>query len=352
MKENARRNSVGMNLLSVFLMLLLSVDVYGVSNVKLTLLSVDSLPNIKTLVNMQVVGKRLYVTYENPKRWGSQLLRTYWLDEASSSLKMEYEYFRDPAKSNGIDYPILVQDSLDSVSVMDRTYPLVYNLDMKRHTMKNTHKFVFSAKSRVPYAMALNVPFAYRKSDAEFYFVGRQPNMGVQAVYKSFSDSTATRVEEVEPLLYTKKYPAWTTNLGKQTFNKHTHVLVHGFYIYPAMQYVDLEGKQNRIVKLAEPNWKSLKPVSADVWDVNLIQIKDVTSSESYVYALWWNKTHQSMALLRKQNKAACKLVVLDWTGNIKNTYMVPRYMSNIVALDNSKLIGSDGKKFWLITLE
>ena len=187
------------SLFSVFFMLLLSVDVYGASNIKFTLLSVDSLPNIKILVNMQVVGKKLYVTYESPKRWGAQLLRTYCVDEASHALKMEYEYFRDPARSNGIDYPILVQDSLDDLCVMDRTYPLVYNLDMEKHTMKNTHKFVFSAKSKVPYAMALNVPFAYRKSDKEFYFVGRQPNMGIQAVYTSILDTISTCVGEVAP---------------------------------------------------------------------------------------------------------------------------------------------------------
>lgn len=352
MKKNARQNNVSISFFAVFLMLLFSVDVYGVSNIKFTLLAVDSLPNIKTLVNMQVMGKKLYVTYENPKRWGAQLLRTYWVDESSRSLRMEYEYFRDPAKSNGIDYPILVQDSLDNLCVMDRTYPLVYNLDVEKHTMKNTHKFVFSTKSKVPYAMAMNVPFAYCKSDEEFYFVGRQPNMGIQAVYKSILDSISTSVEEVAPLIYTKKYSAWTTNFGKQTFNKRADVLVHGFYIYPAIQYVSLDEKQSYIVKLAEPNWKTIKPISADVWDVNLMQVKDVASSETYVYALWWNKTQQSMTLLRKRNKATCKLVVLDWAGNIKNTYVVPKYLSNIVALDDGKLIGSDGKKFWLISLE
>ena len=127
--------------------------------------------------------------------------------------------------------------------------------------------------------------------------------------------------------------------------------MVHCFYIYPAVQYVSLDERKSYIVKLAEPNWKTIKPLSADVWAINLMQVKDVTSSETYVYALWWNKTQQSMTLLHKQNKASCKLVVLDWTGNIKNTYVVPKYMSNIVALSDGKLIGSDGKKFWLITL-
>ena len=60
MKKNVRLNKVSMrSLFSVFFMLLLSVDVYGASNIKFTLLSVDSLPNIKILVNMQVVGKKL-----------------------------------------------------------------------------------------------------------------------------------------------------------------------------------------------------------------------------------------------------------------------------------------------------
>ena len=54
MKKYVRLNKVSMrSLFSVFFMLLLSVDVYGASNIKFTLLSVDSLPNIKNLVNMQ-----------------------------------------------------------------------------------------------------------------------------------------------------------------------------------------------------------------------------------------------------------------------------------------------------------
>lgn len=57
------------------------------------------------------------------------------------------------------------------------------------------------------------------------------------------------------------------------------------------------------------------------------------------------------MTALRKQRKAECKLVVLDWNGSIKRIYRIPRYLSNVAALVDGKLIGSDGKKFWLITL-
>lgn len=339
---------------SVLLVVVLSlgcVNVWGQEHVKFTLLKVDSVPAIKAIGNMQIVGNRFCITYEEPKRWGSQLLRTYVVDETSQSLKFEHEYFRNPATGNGIDYPVLFQGNLGNVFVMDRTYPLVYQIDLEKHVMQNTHKFVFSAKSKVPYAMALNVPFAYRKSDKEFYFVGRQPNMGIQAVYTSILDTISTCVGEVAPLLYTKKYPAWTTNFGKQTFNKRARVLVHGFYLYPAIQYVNLDTKQSYTVKIAEPNWKRLKPLAADVWDKNLMQIKDITSTNTYVYALWWNKSQQNMTILRKQRKAECKLVVLDWNGSIKRIYRIPRYLSNVAALVDGKLIGSDGKKFWLITL-
>lgn len=339
----------------VLLLLMLSlvnINALCQNNARLTLLKVDSIPTMKIMTNTQVVGNRFCITYEAPKRWGSQLMRTYFMDEGTMSLRFEHEYFRNPATSNGIDYPILFQDSIGDAFVMDCTYPLVYKLDLNKHTMQNTHKFVFSAKSKVPYAMALNVPFACSKSENEYYFVGRQPKMGIQAVYNSVSDSAATYVKEVAPLVYTKKYPAWTTNFGKQTFNKHTNVLAHGFYLYPAIQYINLKTGQSNIIKIAEPNWKRLKPIVADVWSENLMQIKDIASSESYVYALWWNKTQQSMAALRKQNKANCKLVVLDWNGKIKKTYTIKRYLTNVVTLEDGKLIGSDGKSFWLITLE
>ncbi len=327
------------------------VNVLAVNNARLTLLKVDSMPKVKAMVNLQVVGKRLCMVYEMPNRWGAQLVRTFSVDESQGTLKYEYEYFRNPAKSNGIDYPVIFQDRLDNTYVIDRTYPLVYSVDMDKHTMQNTHHFVFSNKAKVPYAMALNVQFAYRLSDSAFAFVGRQPKMGAQAVFKSFLDSASVRVEEVAPIVYTKKYPAWTTNFGRQTFDRRTDVLVHGFYLYPAVQYVNLKTKQSRVIKIAEPNWKRLKPLSPDVWGENLMQIKDVTSTDTNVYALWWNKSQSSMEVLRKQGKASCKIVVLDWDGNIKTMYTVNKSLTNIVACADGKLIGSDGKNFWLITL-
>ena len=163
------------SVLLVVVLSLVCINVWGQDNVKFTLLKVDSVPAIKAIENMQIVGNRFCITYEEPKRWGSQLLRTYVVDETSQSLKFEHEYFRNPATSNGIDYPVLFQGNLGNAFVMDRTYPLVYQIDLEKHVMQNTHKFVFSAKSKVPYGMALNVPFAYRKSDMEFCFVGRQP---------------------------------------------------------------------------------------------------------------------------------------------------------------------------------
>ncbi len=355
MKYNKERDYICKRLQAVVLFVVLSlwsVSAFAVCVGKLTRLKVDSVADVKMLVDLKVVGQRLCVTYESPKRWGSQLLRVYRIDESSGLLQFENEYFRNPATSNGIDYPVLFQDSIGLTYVMERTYPLVYNIDLEKHVMQNTHRFIFTAKSKVPYAMALNVPFAYRSSEQEYYFVGRQPQKGVQAVYKSKSDTTTVFVEEIAQLVFSKKFPAWTINFGKQTVGANQHVIAHGFYLYPAIQYVNLDTKQSYVVKLAEPNWKRLKPQVADVWEENVMQIKDVSSSKSYVYALWWNKSRQNMETLRKQNKATCKIVTLDWEGNVKKTCIVNKYIDSIVALADGKLIGSDGKKYWLITLE
>lgn len=355
MKYKKEKNNISTHLQLVVFFVILSlwsVCAFAEGLAKLTPLKVDSVADVKMLVNLKVVGKRLCVTYESPKRWGTQLLRVYRIDESSGLLMFETEYFRNPAKSNGIDYPVLFQDSLGATYVMDCTYPLVYNIDLEKHVMQNTHKFVFTDKAKVPYPMALNVSFAYRSSELEYYFVGRQPKRGVQAVYKSKSDTTSVFVEEIAQLVFSKKYPAWTTNFGKQTVGVMQHVIAHGFYLYPAIQYVNLDTKQSYVVKLAEPNWKRLKPLTADVWEENIVQIKDISSSKNYVYALWWNKSLQNMETLRKQNKAACKIVTLDWDGDVKKIYYINRYMVSIVALDDGKLIGTDGKKYWLITLE
>lgn len=336
------------------LLLLLAVsDSFAVNagQVRIVPFKLDSVPNAKTVQNMWVVGNRLCFSYEQPKRWG-QLLRTYFVDEATHSLKYDYEYLANPAKSNGIDYPVMFVDSLNRTYIMDHSYPLVFQLDLEKHSMQNSHKFILSEKAHVPYAMAMKIPNAYCKSNDEYYFVGRQPFTGVLGIYHSILDSMSLQISEVTKIVYSKKYSNWSSNFGKQVFERANHKVAHGFYLFPAVQIVDLDSKQSSIVKLADPDWTKLKTHVGDVWDQNIMHIKDIASTSSCIYALWWNKYRTSMDVLKKKGRANCKIVAIGWDGKVKKNYTIPKYITSIVALADNKLIGTDGKKFWLIILE
>lgn len=336
-----------------FLLLLAVSDSFaiGTGQAKIVPFKLDSVPNVKLIQRMWLVGNRLCFSYDQPKRWGL-MLRTYLVDEATHSLKYDYEYLTNPAKSNGIDYPVLFVDSLNRTYIMDRSYPLIFQLDLEKHTMQNSHKFMLSEKAHVPYAMSMDIPTAYCKSTDEYYFVGRQPLTGVLGIYHSILDSASLQISEVNKIVYSKKYPDWSSNFGKQVFESTTHKVAHGFFLFPAIQIVDLDSKQSRIVKLAEPNLAKLKTHVGDVWDQNIMHIKDITSTSSCIYALWWNKYWASMDALKKKGKANCKIVAISWDGKVKQVYTIPKYVTSIVALAENKLIGTDGKKFWLITLE
>lgn len=321
------------------------------NSVKMIPLSVDSMPKAKVIQEMQIVDNRLCLIYEHPARWGSQLLRTFRIVEPEKKLVFDYEYLRNPAKSNGIDYPLLFEDSAKHSYIADKTYPLVYKMDFDQRLMQNTHQFLVSTKSKVPYAIALHADAAYRCSDDESYFVGRQPKNGCLALYQSLVDSVSAKIKEVGRLCYSSKYPAWTVNFGKSVFSPENHKLAHGFYLFPAIQLIDWKTGQSSLVKLAECDWKQLKLTVGDVWDVNPMQVKDVTATRQKVYALWWGRRNAAMNALRLKNRAQCKLVVFDWKGQQMKTYVIPQYLSAITALADDELIATDGKRFYLLVL-
>lgn len=321
------------------------------ANVKVIPLAVDSMPKAKVIENMQIVGNRLCLVYEHPTRWGSQQFCTFRILESEKKLVFDDEFLRTPAESNGIDYPLLFMDDAKHCYIADKTYPLVYTIDLNRHLMQNTHRFIISPKSKVPYAMSLNVSDAYRCSDRESFFVGRQPNNGFLGLYQSMTDSVSCTITEVRRLMYSSRYPAWTANYGKDVFCAENHKLAHGFYLFPAIQLVDLKTGQSLMVKLTEPNLKLLKLNVGDVWEVNPMQIKDVTATRKMVYALWWGKRLSLMNASRQKNRANCRIVVFDWTGEQRKTYEIPRYISGIAAISDGKLIATDGKHFYLLIL-
>ena len=340
-----------------FLLLLLSLLSEQVcariedKSVRIIPLSVDSMPKVKVIQKMQIVDNRLCLIYENPTRWGSQLLRTFRIMEPEKKLVFDDEYLRNPAKSNGIDYPLLFEDSAKHSYIADKTYPLVYKMNFNQHLMQNTHQFLVSAKSKVPYAMAQHADAAYRCSDNESYFVGRQAKNGCLALYQSLVDSTFSKIKEVGQLCYSPRFPAWPINFGKSVFSPENHKLAHGFYLFPAVQLIDWKTGQSTWVKLAECDWKQLKLTVGDVWDENPMQVKDVTATRQKVYAILWGRSNASMNALRQKNRAQCKLVAFDWKGQQMKTYTIPQYISAITALTDDELIATDGKHFYLLVL-
>lgn len=349
MKYKCVKSSVEKWLMLLSLMFIVPSVHAEQSELRVVRLAVDSMPQIKLIQEMQIAGNRLCVIYEQPNHWGSELLCTFRILESENRLVFDDEYFRIPSQSNGIDYPLLFEDSAKLSYVTDRTYPLVFLFDFDKHRMQNTHRFILSTHSKVPYPMSQTVNAAYRSSDSTTYFVGRQPMKGYQALYRSQTDSASCIVTEVARLMYSDRYPAWTVNAGSAVFCNENHRLAIGFNLFPAIQIVDYLTGNSMMVKLADTDYRHLKLAVGDIWEENPMQIKDVTSTPQRVYALWWGRRSASMQALRRKNQAVCKIVSFDWQGEHVKAYVVHQYLTVIVALADGKLLGTDGKHFYLL---
>ena len=127
---------------------------------------------------------------------------------------------------------------------------------------------------------------------------------------------------------------------------------VYAFQMFPAIQIYDFINSLDKTVIVAIESFDYTSISEADVWEANPIQFKDISTTDNYIYALYWGLKASDMDKKHSDGTAETKVVKCDWQGNILETYVInKRLQAFCVSDDDKRIIAYDGNDFLLINL-
>ena len=210
----------------------------SVSRVSSTPFVVDSTLQIKNIQDLRIIEHSLYLTYDYVGGYGHQMLCSYDIDYNNTLLKFRKTFFREENNYYSIFAPVSFWDNNGNMYVVERDQPYI-NI-ISNDTILRTSKALMSNNARTPYEMVLEAKQAFYKSPDEYYFIGRQPMSGIQAIYHSDNHNSQPIVTEIRKLIFDERYPSWILNHGKFSYNHKKKMGVYAFQMFPAIQIYDL----------------------------------------------------------------------------------------------------------------
>lgn len=312
-------------------------------------IKIDSIPAIKVLSEIKIVRNQVYLTYETGGEYGQCHVIRYNYNEQAETLHFEKELFK---KENGyyqMFIPSLFQDNQDSLYVFDKTIPSVCSVTPEGLAMP-IGKHLITTSSKVPYAIVQEARQAFYKSPDAYYFIGREPKDGKQALFLSRNSEDSIRIEEVHRFVLDNTHSSWMVSFGKAACQPKRQIIAYAYHLFPAMQFIDLNSRKCRTLCLEKTNPTVLKTDVADIWEQNTVYYHDITSSNKFIYALYWGKTNEDMHHNKSNGTATSLIIKYNWNGDMVATYTFNGCLYRIgVSSEDAHLIGYDGTSLCVI---
>ena len=245
--------------------------------------------------------------------------------------------------------PSLFQDNQDSLYVFDKTIPSVCSVTPEGLAMP-IGKHLITTSSKVPYAIVQEARQAFYKSPDAYYFIGREPKDGKQALFLSRNSEDSIRIEEVHRFVLDNTHSSWMVSFGKAACQPKRQIIAYAYHLFPAMQFIDLNSRKCRTLCLEKTNPTALKTDVADIWEQNTVYYHDITSSDKFIYVLYWGKTNEDMHHNKSNGTATSLIIKYNWNGDMVATYTFNGCLYRIgVSSEDAHLIGYDGTSLCVI---
>lgn len=315
------------------------------------MIKIDSIPAIKALSEIKIVMNQVYLTYETEGEYGQCHVIRYNYNNKIETLHFEKELFKMENGYYQMFTPSLFQDNQDSLYVFDKTLPSICYVTPEGQAMP-TGKHLITTSSKVPYAIVQEAKQAFYKSPDAYYFIGREPKDGKQALFLSHNNEDSIRIEEVHRFVLDNIHSSWMINFGRAACHPKMQIIAYAYHLFPAFQFIHLKSKRCITSRLEKVNSTALKTDVADIWEQNTIYYQDITSSDKFIYALYWGKTSETMDYEKSNGTATSQIIKYNWNGEIVAKYTFNGCLYRIgVSNEDDHLIGYDGTNFCVIQI-
>ena len=335
-----------MKILSV---IALSLFMSGCANAQSTTTSVkleisgEPLPAIRHVTDMKVYGDTLLFVFEREDGYGQRLLRRAIIDSANNTISISPDMGKreDGYYASYMPYPFISDNGAIHIVGQD---------DCELFTVENdtafvsTRQYLMDGNSIVPFPLSQYVQDVYMTDPDRYVFIGREPNGGRQ--YTMTADLTTSKIDTIRQINISSELQTWMPNAGEMVYSGKHNRLAFAYKLHPVIEIFSTDGKLIESVKIGEDTFDPKTLEEADFEDINILHTVDLTCTSNYIYALHWSCRYSDASEL------APTIYKIDWNGKVIDRYFnVPYPIYRIAALDDTRLIGWNGKSFVLLSL-
>lgn len=302
------------------------------------------LPPIRHVTDMKVSGDTLLFVFECEDGYGQRLLRRAIIDNANNTIKISPDMgkWEDGYYASYMPYPFISDNG---------TIRIISQDDCEIFAVKNdtafvrTRQYLMDGNSIVPLPLSQYVQDVYMTYPDRYVFIGREPNGGRQ--YAMTADLTTSKIDTVRQIYIYTEIQAWMPNVGEMVYSGKHNRLAFAYKLHPVVEIFDTDGKIIKSVKIGEDTFDPKTLEEADFEDMNSLHTVDLTYTSDYIYALYWGHSYSDA------DKIPPAIYKIDWNGKVIDRYVnIPSPIYRVAAIDDTQLIGWNGKNFVLISLK
>lgn len=304
-------------------------------------ISGEPLPAIRHITDMKISGDTLLFVYECEDGHGQRLLRRAIIDSTNNTISISPEMGQreDGYYASYMPYPFISDNGAIHIVGQD---------DCEIFTVENdtafvrTRKYLMDNNSSVPFPLSQYVQDVYMTNPDRYVFIGREPNGGRQ--YAMTADLTTSKIDTIRQINISSELQSWMPNAGEMVYSGKHNRLAFAYKLHPVIDLFSPDGKLIETVKIGDDTFDPKTLEEADFENINILHTVDLTCTSNYIYALHWSCRYSDASEL------APTIYKIDWNGKVIDRYFnVPYPLYRIAALDDTRLIGWNGKSFILI---
>ena len=326
----------------------LTLFMTGCANAKSTTtakleISGEPLPAIRHVTDMKVSGDTLLFVFECEDGYGQRLLRRAVIDSTNNTIKISPDMGKreDGYYASYMPYPFISDNS--AIRVIDQEDCEIFAVENDT-TFVRTRQYLMDGNTSVPLPLSQYVQDVYMTSPDKYVFIGREPNGGRQ--YAMTADLTTSKIDTIRQINISSELQTWMPNTGEMVYSGKHNRLAFAYKLHPVIEIFDTDGKTIKSVKIGEYTFDPKTLEEADFEYINILHTVDLTCTSNYIYALHWSCRYSDASEL------APTIYKIDWNGKVIDRYFnVPYPIYRIAALDDTRLIGWNGKSFVLLSL-
>ena len=333
--------------MKILLIMALSLFISGCANAQSTTtttkleISGEPLPAIRHVTDMKISGDTLLFVFECEDGHGQRLLRRAIIDNSDNTIKISPDMGKreDGYYASYMPYPFIADNG--AISVISQDDCEIYAVDNDTAFVR-TRKYLMDGNSTVPFPLSQYVQDVYMTNPDRYVFIGREPNGGRQ--YAMTADLFTSKIDTIRQINISSDLQTWMPNTGEMVYsNKHNRI-AFAYKLHPFVEIFDTDGKTIKSINIGEDTFNAKTLEEADFETQNILHTVDVTCTPDYIFALHWSCKYSDVA------NFAPTIYKIGWNGHVIDRYFnVPYPLYRIAAIDDTRLIGWNGKSFVLI---